>query len=617
MPSTFLYVQALLTGTRGTFSIYHVLFGYFWLVWLIKAFLSFCIYKPAVATDDELASTRVSVVVPTYKEDIDTLSMSVRDTLHPSNTTVTEVIIVTDTREKNFKMICMEKWADEPRVCVIESPVGKRKAVRLGIDTAREDIVMIIESDTFAEKSAVDELIKPLIRDEKVGGVVGLQLIYQPFNNSISFFNNLIEIIKYMFTVPALSVFGQTTVLGGRCVAFKKQAVAATMDSLEFEKLLGKPCVSGDDGRVTSLLLCMGWRCVYQKTALFLTVSPPNLSIFMKQRLRWARNSCRRTLRAIFAIKEPHLAEPYDRFWMYKKPAAMFQIFSVWTNTTVMSVVVVLTVASVLRREWLWLGTDKWEILLRVILFLVVGMALRRTFRVFPACGMMPFKYAPWLFFLPWYLLLMWVMRLYAICSMNKQGWVTRVGTGAGGFGRAPEADSTRFSDDVPGAVDMPEEQDRLEWGLSLAGNDDTFVFRNPIQKGDVCTGFGKTPRVDVTSVTVDSAGPVDMPEEKDHVEGRVPPSVNEEVFICSNPIHKGDGCGGFGNAPEIDVTNVPDDAPGPVDMSQEKGHVEWGVSLSANEDVFVCCNPIYSKPMDNGDGCGDSAIEEHGYSAF
>ncbi|CAM9127604.1 unnamed protein product, partial [Laminaria digitata] len=418
----------------GYFSLYHVLFAYFWAVWLTKAFLSYCVYKPAVATDEELANTRLSVVVPTYKEDIDTLSMSVEHTLHASNTTVTEVVIVTDIREKYFKNICMDKWADEPRVRVVESPIGKRKAVRLGIDCAREDIVMIIESDTFAENSAVDELVEPLIRDSRVGGVVGFQLIYEPLTNSISFFNNLIEMIKYMFTVPALSVFGQTTVLGGRCFAFRKKAVAATMDSLEFEQFLGILCVSGYDGRVTSLMLCMGRRCVYQKPALFLTISPPNLTIFIKQRLRWARTSCRRTLRAMFAVKEPHLNQPYDRFWVYKKPAAMFQIFSVWTNTVAMTIAVFLTTLSASRGEWLWLGTDTWEVLFRVVVLMFVGMALRRTIRVFPACGITPPKCTPWLFFLPWYLLLMWVMRIYSIFSMNKQGWVTRVGTGAGGF---------------------------------------------------------------------------------------------------------------------------------------------------------------------------------------
>ncbi|CAM9384626.1 unnamed protein product [Laminaria digitata] len=69
MPSTAEYVQAFLTGNRGYFSFYHVLFAYFWAVWLTKAFLGYCVYKPAVATDEELANTRVSVVVPTYKEE--------------------------------------------------------------------------------------------------------------------------------------------------------------------------------------------------------------------------------------------------------------------------------------------------------------------------------------------------------------------------------------------------------------------------------------------------------------------------------------------------------------------------------------------------------------------
>lgn len=175
---------------------------------------------------------------------------------------------------------------------------------------------------------------------------------------------------------------------------------------------------------------------------------------------------------------------------MYKKPAAMFQIFSVWTNTAVMSKAVILTLLSVVRGEWLWLGTVKWKIFLRVVALMFVGMALRRTIRVFPACGITPPKYAPWLFFLPWYLLLMRVMRLYSIWSMNRQGWVTRTGTGAGGFGKAPEVSEVEWEEvPMPELVDMPNDVD-VEWGVSpsVDENDGMFSVSNPMF-ADVCCG--------------------------------------------------------------------------------------------------------------------------------
>jgi len=430
------HVVIFLTGVRSDFSFYLFLLCYFWAIWFIKFVLSYCVYTPYSGW---AGSDGVSVIVPTYKEMNDTLCDSVTRILHESNTMVMEVIIVTDERESKVATWCKENWANEPRVKVLVSPVGKRQAVRLGVESALEPILVIIESDTFTEPGSIDELIKPIAQDEDIGGVVGDQLIYDPTANSINFFNNLIEIIKYRFTIPALSVFGSVTVLGGRCVAFRKSAILPLMDGLQKEQFLGMPCISGDDGRLTSLLLCTGWKCVYQRTALFLTISPPSLRIFMKQRVRWARNSCRRTIRAIFCVKEGHVDVDYDRFWAYKRPAAFLQIITVWLNTLAMTAVIGLTVYSFISGEWFWLGTSGLDLTLRIFVFLFLGMAMRRLIRVFPACKTTPIRYAPWLMLMPWYLLLMWFVRIYSIFTMNRQGWVTRTGTGAGGFGKDVE----------------------------------------------------------------------------------------------------------------------------------------------------------------------------------
>jgi len=479
-------VVIFFTGVRSDFSFYLVLLCYFWAIWFLKFLLAYCVYKPFHGW---AGNKGVSIIVPTYKETNETLSDSVERILHESNTMVREVLIVTDEREAKVAKWCRENWAHESRVRVLVSPVGKRQAVRLGIESALHPILVIIESDTFAEPGSIDELIKPIAQDERIGGVVGDQLIYEPTANSINFFNNLIEVIKYRFTIPALSVFGCVTVLGGRCVAFRKSAILPLMDALQKEEFLGMPCISGDDGRVTSLLLCTGWRCVYQRTAVFLTISPPSLKIFMKQRMRWARNSCRRTIRAIFCIKEKHVDVPYTRFWAYKRPAILFQVLTVWLNTLVMTAVVGLTIYSLITGEWFWVGTSGLEVTLRIFVFLFLGMAVRRLVRVFPAFRTTPCKYVPWLFLMPWYLLLMWVVRIYSIFTMNRQGWVTRTSTGAGGFGKAGDAGDSSNDKEIEivsgenidiesGIVHVESMSDS---SLVVGGEDDRYIVNNPM----------------------------------------------------------------------------------------------------------------------------------------
>lgn len=416
----------LVFGLASLNSIYLFALVYFWLQWGLKYVLS-RFYRPW----DNSFTAAVTVVIPTYKEERAVLAECVNRVLNHSPEVVAKVLIVTDVREPQTTQWCREQWPTS-RVQVIAAPPGKRQAVRLGVESATTELLVIVESDTFAKPGAINALLKPFA-DARVGGAVGDQLIYRPYQSVVHVYNNWVELIKYRLTIPALSLFGQVTVLGGRCVAFRRQAVLSLMDSLTDEVFLGKRCVSGDDGRLTSLLLQAGWRCVYQGSAIFLTVSPPTIALLCKQRLRWFRNACRRTLRALFCIRERYLPEA-DRFWVWRRPLAAAQMVTVWSNSAVMGSVLFMTIKRITTGEWLLTGLQPHHAIVLFVL-LLIGMSARRLLRLLPAIGKT--KVASWVYVLtfPWYLTVMWFIRLYAMASMNKQGWITRMDSGAGGFG--------------------------------------------------------------------------------------------------------------------------------------------------------------------------------------
>ena len=72
------------------------------------------------------------------------------------------------------------------------------------------------------------------------------------------------------------------------------------LDKLENEFFLGRRCVAGDDGRLTWLVLAQGYRTVHQSSAQALSMFPADFRSFVKQRVRWSRNSFRCYLTAIF-----------------------------------------------------------------------------------------------------------------------------------------------------------------------------------------------------------------------------------------------------------------------------------------------------------------------------
>lgn len=418
-------------------AVYSLILFYFWHVWAVK-FVYSRFYKPVRNDFTDL----VSVAIPTYREDKDTLEKAVNSILENPRHIVGEILIVTDAREPEVTQWCQSRWGGHIRVLV--SPPGKRLAIRMAIEEAKFKYVAVIESDTFAAPDTIPELIKPFA-DPKVGGVVGDQQIFQPYTSLVTYFNHLVELIKYRITIPALSTRGQVTVLGGRCVAYRKKAAMPLVEGLTTEKFLGRLCISGDDGRFTSLLLQSGWNCVYQSTAKTVTISPPTWKALFKQRLRWFRNGSRRTVRALFCATERSFSEcsspdqfhtirlfPPDRFWIWKRPLAAWQMLTVWTNTLMMLGIVTLHAKNFQDGRWLLHETYGLGVL-GIVVILWLGSVLTRIVRAYP--GIRETRKVWWicLTIFPFYLLSLWGLRWYAIFTMNKQGWLTREG-GPGGF---------------------------------------------------------------------------------------------------------------------------------------------------------------------------------------
>ena len=122
---------------------------------------------------------------------------------------------------------------------------------------------------------------------------------------------------------------------------------------------------------------------MFQSTSIIETVSPDSMEALLKQRLRWFRNTCRRTLRAIFGIGEG--------FWVYKKPLALWHMLLAWTNTIVMFMMVIALYRSITSGYFYWWGDTDFFILLRwTMLFL--GLPMTRFIRSLPGLTKIGFR---------------------------------------------------------------------------------------------------------------------------------------------------------------------------------------------------------------------------------
>jgi|Deesub1362B_J571_1020462.scaffolds.fasta_scaffold00003_186 hypothetical protein len=92
-----------------------------------------------------------------------------------------------------------------------------------------------------------------------------------------------------------------------------------------------------------------------------------------------------------------------------------------------------LVVKSIVSPHWFWFGT-KWQCTLIRFGILVIGLTLTRLIRIHPVIRSHLTRKWIWILLYPWYLFLMFWVRIYAIITMNKHGWITRRSVGPGGF---------------------------------------------------------------------------------------------------------------------------------------------------------------------------------------
>ncbi|MBK1648623.1 glycosyltransferase [Rhabdochromatium marinum] len=396
--------------------------GYFWANWMFKLLLA-QFYRPI----RQGYGKAVSVIMPVYNEDREVLRQSLSLLLARPAWEVAELIVITDRREPDLIPWLKANLPTDARLRLATGQFsGKRFSLRLGIELARSEVVVSVESDVLVRPDAICELIKPFDRAD-VGGVVGDQQVYEPLRTMWTFFDFLCEKVKYSIGYPAFSLWRQVPVLAGRTVAYRRAAVLPLLDGLTHETFLGRRCISGDDGRITSLLLESGWRTLYQATAVVETISPDSPKALFMQRTRWYRNTCRRTLRALF----------WDRLWVWRSyPLVTWGMIAAWLNPLLVGVLLFLLGHSLWSGHFWWFGPDAGGVTLRIAL-LLLGLTLTRSLRAWPGYRALAAHRPGWRWFLvlllPFYLVFLWLIRLYAIATFNRQGWVTRQTMAAGG----------------------------------------------------------------------------------------------------------------------------------------------------------------------------------------
>ena len=375
-----------------------------WALWLYRAVLS-RLAKPVVNN----FRTTVSVVVPAYREDPDILIECLRTWLAQNPD---EVIIVPDVADVEVQRRLAA--VKDPRLRVIAfEHAGKRSALGVGIRAARCDTVVLVDSDTRWEKGLLEAVQMPFV-DPRVGGVGTQQNVYQRTTSTWRRIADWLVNLRYYDYVPAMGRAGGVACLSGRTAAYRRSAIMPVLSNLENEFFLGRRCVAGDDGRLTWLVLASGYKTVHQSSARALSMFPSSLRAFIKQRIRWSRNSYRCYLTAVW------------KGWLWRAPMV--------TRITVLQILFTpVTMGMTLAYIFLSRLELTSRSIIVVVLWLVVGRGIRgyshlrrhpRDILLLPVLSLVVIMIS-----LP--------IKLFAFVTMNKQGWLTRTSDQIGGEGQS------------------------------------------------------------------------------------------------------------------------------------------------------------------------------------
>lgn len=379
-----------------------------WTMWLAKRIPALA-YRP-IENDFNCSATIVTAV---FREDPALFRRAIASWIANRPDRIIAVIDATD-------LACFTVAAEFAEVEVICDPTpGKRPKLVKGVDATSTDLVVLVDSDVIWAPDVLRKLKMPFI-DPEMGGVSARPYMYPSGDGRPTIWERLADFYldsRYSTEVAATTRWGQAvSCLSGRTSAYRTQLLQSLREPFLNETFNGKACISGDDKCYTMLVLRQGYKTWHQLDAVIYSTFKPNFQGFTQQRIRWARNSFRSDFRAL------------GQGWIWRHPylAVMLVDKQLSLLTQLNSPVFFLLAAT----------SGHW----RSVLFLVVWWHLSRAVKVCTHLIRRPSEFM----LLPLFIGVTFVnalIRIYALFTLNKQGWLTRpVGMENGEVVRLPVA---------------------------------------------------------------------------------------------------------------------------------------------------------------------------------
>lgn len=199
---------------------------------------------------------------------------------------------------------------------------GKSSAANMGLNLAvRGEIIVIVDSDSTYEPTAISEIVKPFI-DPKVGAVSGNLRVRNWNKNFITRF----QAVDYLHSISLgrrlTSAIDTLSICSGAFGAFRRSAV---------EAVGGWDVGPGEDGDLTIKIRKIGYLARFAPDAVCNTNVPETWLSWWKQRRRWNRGVVRYKMRKHFDMALPGSDSYSFRNMLIVADVFFFRIFLLYS----------------------------------------------------------------------------------------------------------------------------------------------------------------------------------------------------------------------------------------------------------------------------------------------
>ncbi|KAF9580191.1 hypothetical protein BGW38_003264 [Lunasporangiospora selenospora] len=387
--------------------------GFYRYLWFMIKLLAYFFYRPMMPKENPTyrAEYDVTIIVPTIDA-----GEEFKEAAHSwLANNPKEIIIITETKMKDALQE-LANSVDPSRIRVLTVPkANKRLQMVEGIRNTTSEIIVFADDDAIWGPTCL-EYILACFEDPNMGGVGTSQTV-----KSVGRYQTVWEVLAgFRLTIRNIEIAASTHIDGGVCCLSGRTAAYRTciLQDPQFQYefthdfWLGKyPLNSGDDKFLTRWMVYHGWNTYIQvcKEAELLSTFKNNWR-FVKQVLRWTRNTWRSDFRSLFTERKIWSRHPYVAFTMVDKIFNPITLLSGPISVIVMA----------------WEGKFHlpiWDIVISYIVWLM----LTRIIKLLPHL----FRRPQDVIWVPAFLVFGYyfaIMKIYALFTLHEVGWGTRAG---------------------------------------------------------------------------------------------------------------------------------------------------------------------------------------------